>query len=498
MKSYMLALLLQFISALVLCICPAHSAPGDWNNGGGNPGKNGLSSIPAVATDTVLWTASHDGLVGFPVYSEGYKLVTMKFLGMTNAPVNCYDLRNGQLLWSKDVTNASGRSLPIGIRDGKVYVMRLTESLYDTLFALDAATGAMVWRANVTIDNYITASCSFASNGDLFVEGFFRMYRINHQNGLRIWEANITPLVLGASELSVYGNTGYLWENIGGSSYVTAIDLVTGQRKYSKLIADTHPGGAINQCALAVGNSGIIYAHKQEDNITALQDNGTALNVLWEREIFGNSPFSMICTGPDGSVYVPFSGRVLRLSPVNGNKLDSSDIISTNPNLFQLRLSVGSNGIIFATNGESSVYSFSQNLQLLWSDQIPGVNTSGAALGPGGTVSVAGAGLVRVYGSPSTNVNGNSAVVHSPELRQNYPNPFNPQTTIEFTLKRKSNTVMKIFDISGKEIQTLLNGIFDAGTHRIEWKPLGLPSGVYFCRLESGDYVQTRKLILKK
>jgi len=207
----------------------------DWNNGGGNPQRNGLSDLNGPTTDSLLWDINSGSLIGFPVYIEGNKLITMKFLQMTNAPVVCYDLNNGQLLWQKEVTGLAGRSLPLGIRDGQVYVMRLTESLYDTLYALDANNGEKIWKANVTVDAYITTSVSFASNGDLFVEGNqptnqFKMYRINHLTGTKIWETNIVPFVVGTVEMSVYENTGYLLEQLVELNIFRLSILIMGKK----------------------------------------------------------------------------------------------------------------------------------------------------------------------------------------------------------------------------------------------------------------------------
>lgn len=84
------------------------------------------------------------------------------------------------------------------------------------------------------------------------------------------------------------------------------------------------------------------------------------------------------------------------------------------------------------------------------------------------------------------------------ELLQNYPNPFNPTTKIEFTLKAKSYTELKVYDILGREIQTLIASELEAGMHSVEFDGTNLPSGIYFYRLSSGGFVQTKKMILQK
>jgi hypothetical protein len=83
-------------------------------------------------------------------------------------------------------------------------------------------------------------------------------------------------------------------------------------------------------------------------------------------------------------------------------------------------------------------------------------------------------------------------------LSQNYPNPFNPVTGIEFRVPYESDVKIKIFDISGKEIREIINDRLKAGKYRTEWNASEVSSGIYFCRLISGSYTQTRKMILVK
>jgi hypothetical protein len=83
-------------------------------------------------------------------------------------------------------------------------------------------------------------------------------------------------------------------------------------------------------------------------------------------------------------------------------------------------------------------------------------------------------------------------------LDQNYPNPFNPSTTIRYTLSDASRVSLKIFDLTGREIATLVNERKPTGSYQVEWNAGGLPSGVYFCRLQAGGNVETKKLFLLK
>jgi hypothetical protein len=81
-------------------------------------------------------------------------------------------------------------------------------------------------------------------------------------------------------------------------------------------------------------------------------------------------------------------------------------------------------------------------------------------------------------------------------LRQNYPNPFNPSTTIGFSLKTGGLVSLKIYNLLGSEVATLVSARLSPGLHEVTWNAQGLPSGVYYCRLLSGDDVEIRKLVL--
>ncbi|HEX2896787.1 MAG TPA: T9SS type A sorting domain-containing protein [candidate division Zixibacteria bacterium] len=89
------------------------------------------------------------------------------------------------------------------------------------------------------------------------------------------------------------------------------------------------------------------------------------------------------------------------------------------------------------------------------------------------------------------------------ELEQNYPNPFNPTTNIKYGLPAKSHMTLKIYNLLGQEINTLVDQIVPAGTHETEWNGRDktgaeVASGIYFYKLVAGDFVQTKKMMLVK
>ncbi|MGB5530662.1 MAG: T9SS type A sorting domain-containing protein [Ignavibacteriaceae bacterium] len=81
-------------------------------------------------------------------------------------------------------------------------------------------------------------------------------------------------------------------------------------------------------------------------------------------------------------------------------------------------------------------------------------------------------------------------------LLNNYPNPFNPSTKIKYSIPQTSNLVIKVFDILGNEIETLVNEEKPAGTYELTWNAVNLPSGVYFYQLKAGSFINTKKMVL--
>jgi hypothetical protein len=83
-------------------------------------------------------------------------------------------------------------------------------------------------------------------------------------------------------------------------------------------------------------------------------------------------------------------------------------------------------------------------------------------------------------------------------LSNNYPNPFNPSTKIRYSVPHPSKVTIKVFDVLGNELETLMNEEKPAGTYEITWYAENLPSGVYFYRIQAGNYVETKKMVLMK
>lgn len=105
------------------------------------------------------------------------------------------------------------------------------------------------------------------------------------------------------------------------------------------------------------------------------------------------------------------------------------------------------------------------------------------------------------YWLNATDVNPNndkSGVPSNYRLLQNYPNPFNPSTNIKYDLPKEGLVTLRVYDILGKEVKTLVNEFERAGTYKITFNASDLPSGIYFYRLSSKNFNQVKKFILLK
>ena len=83
-------------------------------------------------------------------------------------------------------------------------------------------------------------------------------------------------------------------------------------------------------------------------------------------------------------------------------------------------------------------------------------------------------------------------------LYQNYPNPFNPTTKIEYSIPKTSFVTLKVYDILGREVVMLVNEEKSVGNYKAEFNGSNLSSGIYFYKLQAGDYTSVKKMVLLK
>lgn len=220
-----------------------------------------------------------------------------------------------------------------------------------------------------------------------------------------------------------------------------------------------------NNTAISSDNQSLLFLGNYDTGIYS----APADQVMWQLEI--NFPFvNDIIATFDGQVYASSLGNGIIVRDFYGIWTDFSDGIDADPDNY---IDVGN-------------IAFSITDKYLWATYTP--------LHPSMT-----AGIYRTT-NPVTDVDENTIV--APEdyrLEQNYPNPFNPSTTIKWQLASASNVTIKLFNSLGEELQTLFNEFQQAGIYsKSITLNSELPSGVYFYKIQAGDFNETKKMILLK
>jgi hypothetical protein len=153
---------------------------------------------------------------------------------------------------------------------------------------------------------------------------------------------------------------------------------------------------------------------------------------------------------------------------------------------------VGADGIILKTTngGDNWIPQRSGTINYFESVFFIDSNT-GWAVGNDGTI-------LKTNNGGVSFIKNNEFIPTGFYLYQNFPNPFNPSTKIKYSIPQSSQVQIKIFDILGNEMETLVSEEKPSGTYELTWNASSLPSGVYFYRIQAGDFVETKKMVLMK
>ena len=260
--------------------------------------------------------------------------------------------------------------------------------------------------------------------------------------------------------------------------------------------------GCIN--ALSLSNQGYLFAGSGVSGIYRSTENGDS----WDKKNSGllSPNIISIVTGPGGelyagtqtNVYTGQSGAGVFRSTDNGESWQQAT--SGLPTDEISHLAVNSIGYVFAATSRQGVYS-STDKGNSWEPVGPGLEenstVSAFAFNNSGYVFAAAGGIVYRSVQPVTYVQYTSETFPSSYvLRQNYPNPFNPSTTIEFALPKSAYVTLRVYDLLGRQVGELVNEKLEPGMYKTQWNASGLASGVYFYRLQAGEFTETKKLLL--
>lgn len=208
-------------------------------------------------------------------------------------------------------------------------------------------------------------------------------------------------------------------------------------------------------------------------------------------------PFTVVsCMKTNGNkIYVNLNSVGKYVSSDYGNSWTQLGNVNTNFTdfeFYQNHIFASGNGVYHSSDGGVHWRDKSEGL---WNKEVQSLKYLGGYLYAG----IYGASVWKRSVSEIIGIeNSNSEIPCRYELSQNYPNPFNPTTSISFSIPKLDFVILEVFNTQGKLIKTLVKGTLGTGTYKYYFDASSLPAGVYFYRLFTKQYQQTRKMILLK
>jgi hypothetical protein len=255
----------------------------------------------------------------------------------------------------------------------------------------------------------------------------------------------------------------------------------------------------------------------QKTLFIAVGDGGTIIKTYdqgqtWEDHTVGGAKFNKIFDGGKVQAYgylwaAGDGGRIYATTNYGISWFPQSSGVTDNLNDIQFRsqnegMVVGDNGVVRYTSNGGTTWQEDSYFSGLTDGDIESVATvdfnAGIALVKNSTSDGGASTKMFIVSSDPLAVDDNEKSATYYSLKQNYPNPFNPTTKINYSVPEYGLVTIKVYDLLGKEIATLINEEKNAGNYEINFNGIGLPSGIYFYKLSAGNFSETKKLVLMK
>ncbi len=479
-------------------------ANSDWPMIAGNPQFTGRSPNAGPKTETVLWTLDLPyGIFSGPVIGEDGTLYVgtaayLGFIGDTSNYFYAIDPRDGKIKWTfvTDTPYANASGMVVN-NEGTVF---FGDTNTGWMYALDP-DGNLVWKNNfgagvlwlMNIDLqgnlYITNSShnliSFSKEGEL-------NWAVNYGGGFGLSSPTFSP----------DGNTIYI---SGRDSNLYALNL-DGSIKWIFKYSGT------SIAPITIDNAGNIYFFYRR-KLVSMDSTGV---INWTYVINDSNAMNYaasIAIDYSGNLYYFYNTRTgtrygrIESVDYNGNYRWTYQFEYPGEMILQ-PLVVDKNGTIYCGSTYGYYYyAISDRGKLLWRLPLNGYEVDQTtAIASDGTLYIGVhrqswnvtqvKTLIAIRDTGIVSVSDPISVIEDYSLSQNYPNPFNPSTVIGYQLPVSGNVTLKVFNVLGREVTTLVNEYKEAGKHSVEFDAAGLPSGVYFYRLNADSFSETKKMIL--
>jgi len=418
------------------------------------------SSLPSNATyvysiaahDSNIFAGTWGGAPGSNVYRSSNTAIAWTMVDSGSGPLWVDALA---MIGSNLFAGTYGSGIFISPDSGKSWVSvdsGLTDSTESNVLSL-AVSGANIFAA-------IGGNSSGTHGGDIF---------LSRNNGVS-W----TPADSGLPDRTNGNNTIFSLAANGPDIFAT-----TGEMSGFTVYRSTNNGTTWAGVDSNMTNyGGVRSVAVSGSNVFAGTDIG---DVLFSAD--GGTSWTAIDSGLAGGVYA--------IQPLNGS------------NVFVGTASGGDGGRVYLLTNHGSIWdTVSTGLRTSYVLSLA-INSGYLFAGTYGGEGFAGDTGAGVWKRPLTEMitavkDSKSKIPTTFSLSQNYPNPFNPATTISFALPSRSLVSLKVFDILGREVSTIVSGELQAGSYTRQWNASNMASGVYFYRLQAGSFSETKKLLLLK
>ncbi|MBV6480241.1 MAG: hypothetical protein HGGPFJEG_03094 [Ignavibacteria bacterium] len=494
----------------------------------------------APAASTIRWNFNDPAAIGdFSLVSGNGKYCVTSW-NLNSKRISFYNSQSGNLLWEY-TTDPLGYLNFISISDtGGVIAL----GSYHNVMLFNNSSNTPFFNFDLTqlADTGIATFVDISKNGQFLVCCASRndsstIFGFNSSSTVPLWKTRLHPTVTtgGGSiqGIKMSGNDSLLIVNTYAEFYV--MNAFTGQIIYNGLINPSTPSNGTQAIQGISGDGSIIATINYTGNLRVYQRSGSTYTFLWQN------------TEPPGTYYnwytcvdITYDGSYISAGTLNFITSSSYDgkvkvFKRTGSGVPEWTytgcgdevtgLSFSKSGNILAASSWGDFNGMTDDLYIfktfLGGVPIYKLSTSGSLFycntsNDGRTVISSGKAVhARQFGSGGlvynidvdtsevpTSISGNTGIISDYVLNQNYPNPFNPSTKISYAIPKEGFVTLKIYDVLGKEVMTLVNETKQAGYYEVEFSSESaagrLASGIYFYKLETGSFKETKLMIMIK
>ena len=477
-------------------------------------GYNGVNTVYRSTNNGVTWIQKGSGLPQCR-YNSIYCSTTNELFVCSDSGL--YKSANNGDSWIRINSEEYVYSF-VKKQSGEYYVSALRKGVFRSI------NNGLTWSgANNGLSSSVCPMVSISGNGNLYTGCMFGgLYRSTNggSSWVKIWDAYNSENVYPVFQTS----NGYIFAGIDSGLYRSTNNGANWSKVSYLQYLNTY---YINSNGYIFLGAGSLYYGMYRST-----DNGNTWHNVWfggSVNCFAVNSFGTIFAGTSGGIYrstndgsswaefgnlneqvnslVIVSNSTMFAGTRHNGLFKSTDFGNTWNNIWSqfdeiIDLEYNQTGYLFAVITYAGVYR-STNQGINWTSFNTGLfnplvfsielNSNGYLFA--GTY---GAGVYKTINSTIGVETISNEIPKEYSLSQNYPNPFNPITKIKFSLPKSSYVFLKVFDVSGKEIEILVNKNLSAGIYETEWDGSNYSSGVYFYRLKTGDYIVTKRMVLLK